>query len=92
MLDRVGDEVARATSLVHYAPGSQFERHVHGGGEEILVLEGVFSDESGDHAAGTNLRNPPGSAHAPFSREGCLLFVKLRQFASGDLASVRVPT
>ena len=92
MLDRVGDEVARATSVVRYAPGSHFDRHVHGGGEEILVLEGVFSDESGDHAAGTYLRNPPGSAHAPFSREGCLLFVKLRQFASGDLASVRIPT
>ena len=92
MLDRVGDEVARATSIVRYAPGSYFDRHVHGGGEEILVLEGVFSDESGDHAAGTYLRNPPGSAHAPFSREGCLLFVKLRQFASGDLANVRIPS
>jgi len=53
MLDRVGNEVARATSIVRYAPGSRFDRHVHGGGEEILVLEGVFSDESGDHAAGT---------------------------------------
>jgi anti-sigma factor ChrR (cupin superfamily) len=92
MLDRVGDEVARATSIVRYAPGSHFDRHVHDGGEEILVLEGVFSDESGDYGAGTYLRNPPGSAHAPFSREGCLLFVKLRQFAPGDLASVRIPT
>jgi len=92
MLDRVGDEVARATSIVRYAQGSHFDRHVHGAGEEILVLEGVFSDESGDHAAGTYLRNPPGSAHAPFSREGCLLFVKLRQFASGDLANVRIPS
>jgi len=53
MPDRVGNEVARATSIVRYAPGSRFDRHVHGGGEEILVLEGVFSDESGDHAAGT---------------------------------------
>ena len=92
MLDRVGDEVARATSIVRYAPGSHFDRHVHGGGEEILVLEGVFSDESGDHPAGTYLRNPPGSAHSPFSRDGCLLFVKLRQFASGDLANVRLST
>ena len=92
MLDRVGDEVARATSIVRYAPGSHFDRHVHDGGEEILVLEGVFSDESGDYSAGTYLRNPPGSAHAPFSREGCLLFVKLRQFAPGDLESVRIPT
>lgn len=76
MLDRVGSEVARATSLVRYAPGSRFERHVHGGGEEILVLDGVFSDHNGDHAAGVYLRNPPGSAHEPRSREGCLLFVK----------------
>lgn len=92
MLDRVGGEVARATSMVRYAPGSRFERHVHGGGEEILVLEGVFSDETGDHPAGTYLRNPPGSAHAPSSRDGCLLFVKLRQFAADDLAPVRIGT
>ena len=92
MLDRVGGEVARATSLVRYAPGSRFDRHVHGGGEEILVLDGVFSDDSGDHAAGTYLRNPPGSAHAPLSREGCLLFVKLRQFAADDLQPVRIAT
>lgn len=92
MLDRVGDEPARATSLVRYAPGSRFDRHVHGGGEEILVLEGVFSDETGDHPVGTYLRNPPGSAHAPFSQEGCLLFVKLRQFAPGDASSVRIST
>lgn len=92
MLDRVGGELARATSLVRYAPGSRFSRHGHDGGEEILVLEGVFSDESGDHPAGTYLRNPPGSAHAPFSREGCLLFVKLRQFAPDDTTSVRIDT
>ncbi len=80
MLDREGGEVARATSIVRYAPGSHFERHVHGGGEEILVLEGTFSDERGDHPAGSYLRNPPGSAHAPFSVDGCLLLVKLWQF------------
>ena len=68
-LDRVGDEVARATSLVRYAPGSQFKRHMHGGGEEILVLDGVFSDEQGDYPAGTYLRNPPGTGHAPHSRD-----------------------
>ena len=92
MLDRVGDEVARATSVVRYAPGSRFERHVHGGGEEILVLEGIFSDEAGEHPAGTYLRNPPGSAHAPFSRDGCLLFVKLHQFAPADTQNVRIDT
>jgi len=92
MLDRMGDEVARATSLVRYAPRSQFERHEHGGGEEILVLDGVFSDETGDHPAGTYLRNPPGTGHAPFSREGCTLFVKLWQFARGDAQTVRIDT
>jgi anti-sigma factor ChrR (cupin superfamily) len=91
-LDRVGGEVARATSLVRYAPGSQFKRHLHGGGEEILVLEGVFSDEQGDYPTGTYLRNPPGTVHAPFSREGCTLFVKLWQFAQGDVQPVRIDT
>ena len=92
MLDRIGGEVARATSVVRYAPGSSFQRHVHGGGEEILVLEGTFSDEQGDHPAGTYLRNPPGTAHAPFSHEGCTLFVKLWQFAPGDTQPLRVDT
>jgi anti-sigma factor ChrR (cupin superfamily) len=92
MLDRVGGEVARATSIVRYAPGARFTRHAHGGGEEILVLEGSFCDEAGEHPAGTYLRNPPGSAHAPFSREGCMLFVKLWQFAVDDTDSVRIET
>jgi anti-sigma factor ChrR (cupin superfamily) len=92
MLDRVGAEVARATSLVRYLPGSSFARHVHGGGEEILVLDGVFSDEQGDYPAGSYLRNPPGSSHAPFSRGGCVLFVKLRQFAAQDLKPVCIDT
>ena len=92
MLDRVGGEVARATSLVRYAPGAGYEAHSHGAGEEILVLEGVFSDESGDHPVGTYLRNTPGSRHTRHSRVGCLLFVKLRQFAGDDLSNVRIDT
>jgi anti-sigma factor ChrR (cupin superfamily) len=92
MLDRVGAEVARATSLVRYAPRSTFPAHTHGGGEEILVLEGTFSDESGDHPTGTYFRNPPGTSHAPRTEEGCLLFVKLWQFAPGDTTPVRIET
>jgi anti-sigma factor ChrR (cupin superfamily) len=92
MLDRTGGEVARATSVVRYAPGAAFQRHVHGGGEEILVLEGTFSDERGDYPAGSYLRNPPGSSHTPFSRDGCVLFVKLWQFAAADLEPVRIDT
>jgi anti-sigma factor ChrR (cupin superfamily) len=84
MLDRIGDEVARATSIVRYAPGSQFSPHVHGGGEEFLVLEGVFQDEHGDFPAGSYVRNPPGSRHTPGSMLGCTMFVKLWQFDLAD--------
>lgn len=76
MLDRRGAELARATSIVRYAPGSRFERHSHGGGEEILVLEGVFQDEHGSYPAGSWLRNPPGSGHHPWSEAGCTIWVK----------------
>jgi anti-sigma factor ChrR (cupin superfamily) len=76
LLDRSGGEVARATSIVRYAPGSSFAAHSHGGGEEILVLDGTFSDETGDHPAGTYLRNPPASVHSPWSDQGCTIWVK----------------
>lgn len=92
MLDRIGGELARATSIVRYAAGASFERHVHGGGEEIFVLQGVLSDERGDYPAGTYLRNPPGTSHAPFSKDGCLLFVKLWQFAADDTVPVKLDT
>lgn len=92
MLDRIGDEVARATSIVRYAPGSSFSRHQHALGEEFLVLDGVFSDEHGDYEAGTYVRNPPGSGHSPYSERGCRILVKLRQFDPRDLAHVVVDT
>ncbi|MES2295558.1 MAG: cupin domain-containing protein [Pseudomonadota bacterium] len=91
-LERDGDEVARATSIVKYEPDSAFAAHEHGLGEEILVLEGVFCDEYGEYPAGTYLRNPPGSRHAPRSEFGCLLFVKLRQFDPDDQRTVRIDT
>lgn len=92
MLDRIGAEVARATSLVRYGPGSSFSRHIHGAGEEFLVLDGVFSDEHGDYSVGTYVRNPPGSGHSPYSENGCRILVKLRQFDPRDLAHVVVST
>ena len=84
MLDRVGDEVARATSIVRYAPGSSFSGHTHSGGEEFIVLEGVFQDEHGDYPAGTYVRNPPTTHHIPRSEPGCTIFVKLWQFDPDD--------
>jgi anti-sigma factor ChrR (cupin superfamily) len=92
MLDRIGDEVARATSFVRFAPGIAFPRHMHGGGEEIYVIEGAFEDENGVHGAGLYIRNPIGSTHAPSSPKGCMLFVKLRQFAQGDADRVEIDT
>ena len=75
MLDRIGDEVARATSIVRYAPNSKFSAHVHGGGEEFFVLDGVFQDEHGDYPVGSYVRNPPQSSHTPSSDLGCTIFV-----------------
>ncbi|MXP26814.1 cupin [Altererythrobacter indicus] len=84
MLFRIGDEKARATSIVRYAPDSRFPHHAHPGGEEIFVLEGIFKDETGDFPAGSYIRNPPGSGHAPGSQNGCTIFVKLWQFRQDD--------
>jgi quercetin dioxygenase-like cupin family protein len=92
MLDRIGDEVARATSIVRYAPHSHFSPHTHGGGEEFLVLEGVFQDEHGDYPAGSYIRNPPTSRHTPGSEPGCVIFVKLWQFDPDDRTEVRIDT
>jgi len=92
MLDRIGDEVARATTIVRYAPGSQFSSHVHTGGEEFFVLEGIFQDEHGDFPAGSYIRNPPQSSHTPGSELGCTIFVKLWQFDLDDRKHVRLDT
>jgi len=92
MLDRIGGEVARATTIVRYAPKSHFSAHSHGGGEEFLVLEGVFQDEHGDYPAGFYIRNPPTSAHTPGSEAGCTIFVKLWQFDPADRETVRLDT
>lgn len=92
MLERDGEEVARATSIVRYAPGSHFSAHTHGGGEEFLVLEGIFSDEHGDYPAGTYIRNPVGSTHTPSSQEGCTILVKLWQMHPDDQKRVAIDT
>jgi len=93
MLDRIGDEVARATSLVRYAPNSTFSPHVHSGGEEFFVLEGEFGDEHQSYPAGTYVRNPIGTSHSPrVGNEGCIILVKLHQFDAADTNAVVVDT
>lgn len=92
MLDRIGEEKARATSLVRYAQGSSFPAHTHPGGEEILVLSGTFSEDDHHYPAGWYLRSPPGSAHQPASAEGAVIFVKLWQMPASEQAHVRMDT
>jgi anti-sigma factor ChrR (cupin superfamily) len=89
MLDRIGGEVARATTIVRYAPDSKFSAHTHTGGEEFIVLDGVFQDEHGDFPVGTYVRNPPTTSHTPGSEEGCTIFVKLWQFDMADRTQFR---
>lgn len=92
MLDRIGAEVARATTIVRFAPDSAFSPHVHDGGEEFIVLDGVFQDEHGDFPAGSYIRNPPTSRHTPSSKPGATILVKLHQFDPDDRTHVRFDT
>ena len=85
-------ESGPVTSIVRYDPGSAFAAHEHPDGEEIFVLEGVFSDEAGDYPAGTYILNPEGFSHAPHSKEGCIIFVKLRQYGGTDRPQSRSNT
>jgi anti-sigma factor ChrR (cupin superfamily) len=91
-LAREDAEQGHATSIVKYDAGASFNSHPHPLGEEIFVLEGIFSDETGDYSAGTYIRNPEGFEHAPFSKEGCILFVKLHQFQPEDRSQIRIDT
>ena len=90
MLDRIGDEVARATTIVRYAKDSKFSAHTHTGGEEFIVLDGVFQDEHGDFPVGSYVRNPPTSSHTPGSDDGCVIFVKLWQFDANDRTQIMI--
>lgn len=91
-LAREEAERGHATSIVKYEAGSFFRSHPHPGGEEIFVMQGVFSDESGDYPAGSYFRNPPGTSHAPHSKDGCELFVKLHQFKADDRVQICIDT
>jgi anti-sigma factor ChrR (cupin superfamily) len=74
------------TALVRWEPGARFKPHTHVGGEEIRVLSGAFEDEDGVYPAGTWIRNPPMSRHAPFSTHGCTMLVKAGHLAMAAVA------
>lgn len=93
MLDRIGDEAGHATTIVRFAPNSEFSPHTHDGGEEFFVLEGVFSDEHENYPAGSYIRNPIGTHHTPkIGDEGATIFVKLCQFEKGDQKQFSINT
>jgi len=89
-LEREAKESGHTTSIVQYQKGANFDSHPHPMGEEIFVLEGIFSDEDGDYGPGTYIRNPAESSHAPFSKDGCTIFVKLNQFNSRDNTQIKI--
>lgn len=91
-LVHTGDQLGQATSVVRYDPNTRFVRHEHPNGEEILILDGLLSDEFGDYQAGHYLRNPPGSAHQPFSRTGCEMLVLRNYFSNDDQQAVSIHT
>ncbi len=82
------EEAGQVSSLVRYDPGAEFREHDHPDGEEILVLDGTFSDQRGDFPAGSYLLSGQGFRHRPFSDVGCLLFVRLRQYPGSGRQSL----
>ncbi|ARD46222.1 cupin domain-containing protein [Colwellia sp. PAMC 21821] len=91
-LARENSESGHATSVVKYDAGASFSAHNHPLGEEIFVLSGIFSDETGDFPAGSYFRNPKGFVHAPFSVNGCELLVKLHQMSPLDNQRICIDT
>jgi ChrR Cupin-like domain len=91
-LELIGSSSPRLTTLVRFAPDSYFKSHQHDAGEEFLVIEGVFSDASGDYGKGYYVRNPADSSHQPYTKEGCIILVKLRQFSLGDIQQCAIDT
>ena len=67
----------RVVALIGMAPGRGYPRHRHRGPEEVLVLQGGYRDELGEHRAGEFVRYEDGTAHAPVALDGneeCVLF------------------
>lgn len=91
-LARENCENGHATSIVRYDAGASFRAHNHPLGEEIFVISGTFSDQTGDFPAGSYLRNPKGFVHAPYSVTGCELLVKLQQISPLDQQRVTINT
>lgn len=67
------DEGDRKAVLMRYDPGATIPRHRHLGDEQIFVLDGSVSDDTGTCTRGNYARRPPGCVHTVTSREGALV-------------------
>ncbi len=64
-------------ALVRWQPNTYFPQHTHPGGEEIYVIDGTFEDDHGVYPKGSWIRSPHMSIHKPYSKEGCLIYVRV---------------
>jgi anti-sigma factor ChrR (cupin superfamily) len=67
------DREQPSAAFIRYQPGAHVPEHSHPGYEHIIVLRGSQSDHLGHYPVGTCVMSPPGSRHAVFSAEGCLV-------------------
>ena len=72
------------TMLAQFPAGRGFKKFGYERGVEFFVISGVFSDSEGDYSAGCYVRNPAGTYHEPFTRNGCTVLFKLGQFQPLD--------
>jgi quercetin dioxygenase-like cupin family protein len=82
-LDRYGNgQFVPSTSVVSFATGVRDPYHAHPHGEEFYVLEGVFTDHTGDYLPGFYVRHPIRWCHAPYvdmRNPSAVVWVKVSQ-------------
>ncbi len=91
-LESESRESGRLTSIVKFTPGAKLDQSTHSSGEEIVVLEGVLSDEQENYPAGTYLRIPPGDYRIFSSKQGCKIFRKSNQLLPLDTENIVINT
>ncbi len=59
------ERTGRVVALIRMEPGCGYPGHRHRGDEDVLVLQGGYRDEFGEHRAGERVRYADGSCHRP---------------------------
>ena len=73
------DGAGGTTLLMRIDPGASVGSHSHHELEEILVLEGEFTDEDRTHRAGDYCLRAPGAPHVAGSKTGCTVLLVYRR-------------